>query len=151
MNPYDKDAVQAVWQRVLGTQETEDAWLTELIAREAASCRAYRALATCAGRFAPTFFACAREEQCHAVRLKALYALLYGKTPRLPEETVDLRRKDFRSALRECYAAEQRAAEHYRRTAERQPEQRELFLRMAEDERRHACRIHCVMTQLLHG
>lgn len=151
MNPYDTAAVQAVWKRVLGTQETEGAWLTELIARETASCRAYRTLAACAGRFAPTFSACAREERCHAARLKALYDLLYGKVPCLPKETADLRRKDFRSTLRECYAAEQQAAERYRQTAERQPEQRELFLCMAEDERRHACRIHCVMTQLLYG
>ena len=151
MNPYDTAATRAVWNRVLQTQpEAQEPIIETLRARidgEHAARLTYLALARCAGRYAGTLRSIAAQEGVHARKLSALYYLHTGKchTPQAESACPN----DFCQSLRECYQAELQSAAHYRADAERYPEHRELFTRLACDEARHSRMLHEMTCQML--
>lgn len=150
MNLNDSAAVRAVWQRVLQapTDAAPEAALAERISDERTAHAAYLALARRGGRFAPVFRALARDEACHAQKLSALYFLLTGRKSCVMRGAVATR-EELCAAVRARYADERSSENAYRTAAERYPEHAALLCALADDERRHAQRLHAVMEALL--
>ena len=151
MDPYDTAATRSVWNRVLQAQpETHSPIVETLRARidaEHAARLTYLALARCAGRFAGTLRTIAAQEGAHARTLAALYYLHTGEchTPQAEAACPT----DFCRSLRECYQAELQSAARYRADAERYPEHRALFTRLACGEDRHSRMLHEIACRVL--
>lgn len=137
MDVYDPSAVRAVWERVLAPQALDERTLTEWIAKERASYRAYRNMARRSRKFASQFLKMADEEAAHARRLIALYFLLFGHRAQVFPAAADTQRA-FGAALRVYYQGETQARDTYRSAAAQWKEHAALFSAIAEDENRHA-------------
>ncbi|MDD7772072.1 MAG: ferritin family protein [Firmicutes bacterium] len=138
------DMQQEVWRRVQASDTPVTPQravlpekLPEMIGDEKQDSETYRRLSyRVQGADREALRRISAEEANHARELNTLYYLLTDRRtepqPRVPELPTQLR-----TALRERCLAEAEGSRAYRRAAEDFPEQRELFLRLAEDEHRH--------------
>ena len=151
MDPYDTAAVRAVWERVRSTcREPEtalEAVLRARITEENSDRLTYLALARCAGSYAGTLRTLAAQEGRHAQALSALYFLHTGEcfTP----DSAACCTGNFCERLRAQFTDELKGEERYRADAERWPEHRGLFLRLAQEENRHAQCLHALTCRML--
>ena len=147
MNPYDRAAVSAVWQRV--TRSDEDCLegaLSEAIADERRAHKTYLEMAKCTGNC--LFLQLAEQECCHVKKLTSLYYLLYG-CPACKSQECCVRICNLCQTVRDAYAAELSAAKKYEALAQSHPDHASLFCSIAKTERNHACRLRVFAEQLL--
>ena len=152
MDPYDTAATRAVWDRVLRTQEepghaTVEDGLRARIRAEKTNRLTYHALARCAGSYAGTLRAIAAQEGQHAQTLSALYFLHTGEC--FEPESAARCEGTFCDRLRAQFLGEMAGEKQYRADAERWPEHRCLFLRLAQEESRHAQMLHELTCRML--
>lgn len=152
MDPYDTAATRAVWDRVLRTQEEpEEATIEDVlrarIAAEKTNRLTYLALARCAGPYAGTLRVIAAQEGQHAQTLSALYFLHTGEC--FEPESAARCEGTFCDRLRAQFLGEMAGEKQYRADAERWPEHRCLFLRLAQEESRHAQMLHELTCRML--
>ncbi|MBE6984169.1 MAG: hypothetical protein E7434_00890 [Ruminococcaceae bacterium] len=148
MNPYDSQAVSAVWQRVRQGREVDalEQALSEAIALEHRAQNAYLAMARCG--HGALLRSLAAQEACHARKLSALYYLLF-ECPPCPQRQCPPKIDDFCEAVRQAYQGELMARQRYGRLAKSYPEHRELFCCIAKQEKQHACRLQQLTEHLL--
>lgn len=148
MNPYDRTAVSAVWQRVhqSTTDDCLESALREAIADERHANRTYAELARKTGN--AMFLRIAAQECCHSKKLSSLYYLLYGCPPcQEQEERICI--SNVCQTVRESFASELQAAKKYEGLAKQHPEHASLFCSIAKAERRHANALRNFIEQLL--
>ena len=156
MNPYDKEQVDAVWQRVTATSkpdnegtDTTGVDLMELMNAECADRSLFLLLARMAGGCDGTLLRqIARDEGCHIRRLGALYYIQTGRKY-CPMQAAMPCVACLNDALREAYQEKIRNAARYQRAAAQYPDQKLLFEGMADEEVAHSRMILCVLEKRL--
>ena len=147
MNPYDRAAVSAVWQRVKqGTDDCLETALAEAIADEQRANKTYLEMARRTGD--AMFLRIAAQEACHAKKLSSLYYLLYGCPP-CPKQECRVCICNVCQAVRDAFAGELSAAKKYEELAQQHPEHATLFCSIAKTERCHANALRSFTEQLL--
>lgn len=144
MNPYDTEAVRAVWARVTATQEQR---LAAMIADEHAARDGYLLLARSFPRYRNLFRSIAQDEARHIKKLSGLYFLLFGTQANVAAAKPK-RQAALCDAIRASYKAELEAVQTYQNAASHFAAQRELFLALSADEARHASRLHALAETL---
>ncbi len=134
MDPFDTEAVRAVWERVNATREQQ---LAKMITGERQARDTYLRLAEQNPRWKTQFSRLAAEEGRHAQRLSALYDLLFGCEAGVAPGK-GKRYTDLRQALRACYAEELHTAQNYQNAAVAFAAQQEFFEALAAEEKGHA-------------
>ena len=136
MDPYNMQAVSAVWRRVHQGRENDDLEhaLSEAIGFERRAADAYMTMAKCSRN--ALFERLAMQEKCHAKKLSALYYLLF-ECPPCEEKTCPAKITNFCEAVRMAYQGEKMAIERYERMANDFPAHRELFCALAKAEKCH--------------
>ncbi len=148
MDPYDVQAVAAVWKRVRAGREDDalEQALIESIGFEKRAMSAYLQMARCSQN--PLFRKLAEREKCHAKKLGTLYYLLFECPPCQKCQTVP-RIDDFCEAVRQAYRGELMAVERYEKMAKEYPAHLELFCVLAKEERCHAEKLRCFAERFL--
>ena len=148
MNPYDRTAVSAVWQRVhqSTTEDCLETALREAIADERHANRTYAQLARTTGN--AMFSRIAAQEFCHIKKLSSLYYLLYGCPP-CQDQQERICICNVCQTVRESFASELQAAKKYEELANQHPEHASLFCSIAKTERCHANLLRSFTEQLL--
>lgn len=143
MNPYDKEQVQAVWERVRGKPQEAELCrqLPEMIGGEESSAGYYETLARYAGGDRGLLLRLAREEKRHAKQLRSLYALL-SDSPAPIASGIGREKLPFFSAIRQCFRSALDAAETYKTAAGKWPAHEGLFRSLAREELRHSQLLH---------
>lgn len=151
MNPYDKEKTREIWKRVLSDEEPAECHamdseqLRKMIEIEKTDACIYRMLARCAsGSNADCLRRMAQEEAGHARKLEALFYLWTGKRACAVSGTLP-RFRSLAEALRLRHPMELTGAEKYREAAAQLPEFQDLFLRLSEEEARHAAQVLCML------
>ena len=149
MDPYDVQAVSAVWKRVHAGRDddTLEQALIEAICFEKHSMCAYLQMAKCSGNM--LFQKLATREHCHVKKLSTLYYLLY-ECPPCQHRQNSARIDDFCEAVRQAYRGELTAAERYEKLAVQHPAHRELFCALAKEEKCHAEQLRGFAERFLH-
>ncbi len=141
MDIYDKEAVQAIWDRVTASKEQS---LEEFSIRVQQAGEIYRRLAARFPKHRSLFLSLARDEDRHAKQLAALYYMQFGCTVCRKAEAAEISHK-LCEAIRECYQRETGAVQRYTAAAEQFPGQRSLFTTLSAESARHADRLMALL------
>lgn len=148
----DQDYERRVWQRVLGTEVSQDKQDEAVLLAlkqtlEAEQC--YMKLANCvSGCCRATLLQLCQEKRCQAKRLQTVYFLLTGCCAKVKCENCDCCGK-LCCLIRNRFLAEQRAAEGYCTAAERFREFSCLYATLSRESARAAEQLRCVLQSLL--
>lgn len=141
MDPYDRTAVEQVWQRVHGDRGASappEEGLQELIASEWVDATVYLNLSRRMGGKESTLLRqLFQEEQAHVSCLKGIYTLITGRRPLVRASPPA--QEPVPQTLRRCYGREMRSLSVYEARSS-DPEYGHVFAKMALQEREH-CRI----------
>ena len=159
MEKYDLENLSRVWKRVYSEdtckiQETspdKTKMLASFIASEIMSASMYRLLSlkTRGSRAENILKRIAADEVRHEKRLQAEYFLLRGDT--CPRKPAHPSAPSVLKALKDCHAAEEKAAAAYEKAAkdEENGRLRAMFYDLARDERRHAKELRSLIEKFL--
>ena len=143
MDPYDTQAVRAVWERVRLSHEQ---LLASMIAREQQDRDFYRRIARQAGPMGKRLLSIATEEEKHLQQLRELYNSLYGALPST-EPPMQVRYRNLRQALEAQREKELADAQSYSKAANHYTAYAELFLALSNEEKSHGA----ILSDLLDG
>lgn len=137
MEKIDKAMQERVWERVKGSQNSEDTELLDLIAQEWTDAATYLTLSRrVSGKASLILRRLYEEEQTHTACLKGIYTLITGQKPSLPP--LPQTREPISATLRRCYGREMQCLARYE-SRRGHPEYGSVFARLAQQEQEH-CR-----------
>ena len=148
MDPYNMQAVSAVWQRVHQGRENDDLEhaLSEAIRFTRRGAQGYLAMAKCSGN--ALFARLAEQKMCQAKKLGALYFLLFDCPP-CAEKVCAPKFDSLCEAVRMAYQGEHMLIERYERMANSFPMHRELFCTLIREGKCHARNLQCFAERFL--
>lgn len=161
---FDRAKFDEIWQRVMpGTNENninvqseqkptethEAGQLRDFMDDEANDVQTYCVLASkCSDSTRQTLLRISSDERCHLKKLKAKYFILTGKTYTPPNACPLI--YSVSETLRQKYIGEKDGAAAYLAAAEKtsNPELKDTYLALSEDEARHSKLISCLIENL---
>lgn len=139
IDPYDRRAVQAVWQRVLAgraKERTLEEFAEEQLAMELARSRDYARLSRRAPHLRFSLRLLSAQAQAHGRSLRRLYQRRTGR-PLWAASAVARQELPIPETLQQMWEEAAHAARNYARAAERWPEEGRLFRFLSEQKARH--------------